>query len=299
MNNSGAALAREGRKRFLLSARRNCPKAGASRITPLRRRLRGFLVALALPIMHCGAAAELKFDPTTCKHASESFYVALGRYVFATPSPAKASLGVDPVAESKLLKVPDPNDPVGCFDNPLQSNSHALLNTMAFGVSVAGYSNLLVPKVLTLYNLRRGSSPGEGKPAEWPGEVMEQHIVERVCRTATVRENLANGLVACRIKPVNPPNARPEDWTASYTTSPEVYTTPLGKPFIINCGPGLRDGIDQCDVAYAINPGVGVSYQFQPFRGRHPIPIDQAIAYDKSLRDSIERALVKGYPWPE
>ena len=76
--------------------------------------------------------------------------------------------------------------------------------------------------------------------------------------------------------------------------------TPLGKPFDVNCGPGLfSSGIGQCDVAYMVNPGIGISYRFQPYKSSHPIPIDQIIAYDKLLRSAIDRALVRDYPWPE
>jgi hypothetical protein len=52
-------------------------------------------------------------------------------------------------------------------------------------------------------------------------------------------------------------------------------------------------------VAYAVKPGVGVSYRFQPYRGSHPIPIEQVIVFDKSMRLEIERALVKDYRWPD
>jgi len=264
--------------------------------------LKDIFVVLAVLLLPCraGIAAEFKFDPSSCKRDTGNLYIALGRYVFATPSPAKANLVIDPIAESRLLKVPDPGEPIGCFGNPLQSDSHALLFSTAFGATVPSSGKPMIPDLLTLINLRRGNSASEEKGAEWPAEDFEHLHAESVCRTATLRETLASGLLACRIKPINPPNARQEDWAASYTARPEDYTTPLGKPFVINCGPGLlSDGIAHCDVAYEVLQGVGVSYRFSPFRARNPIPIDQAINYDRSLRDSIERTLVKGYPWPD
>ncbi len=126
----------------------------------------------------------------------------------------------------------------------------------------------------------------------------ERQIAQGVCERTAIHEDLKNGLVACRIRPADPPYGRQEDWPASYIAKSEIYTAPLSNPFVINCGPGLLSiGISQCDVAYAINPGVGVSYRFQPYRGRYPIPIDLAMTYDRSLREAIENALVKDYPW--
>lgn len=264
--------------------------------------LTGFLVVLAillLPYRAC-IAAEFKFDPATCKRNTGNLYVALGRYVFATPAPAKANLVIDPIEESRRIKVPDPSEPLGCFDNPLQSDSHALLHSTDFGAVDPGSGKPLVPDLLTFYNLRRGGPTSEGKETEWPGQHYQYMRAERVCRTATIHEDLANGLMACRIKPVDPQNTRPEDWTATYTAKSETYATPLGKPFVINCGPGLlSDGIDHCDVTYEMLKGLGVSYRFSPYRARNPIPIDQALNFDRSLRASTERALVKDYPWPD
>jgi hypothetical protein len=245
-------------------------------------------------------AADFKFDPATCKQNTGSFYVALGRYVFATAGTAMANVVIDPIPESRLLKVPDPKDPKGCFGNPLQSNSHAMFYPMAFGSDIPGQSKLLVPDLLTLANLKRGAGGGEEKDVDWPAEALELEIAENACKAATLREELKSGLLACRIKPVDPPNARKEDWAASYIAKQEIYTTPLGKLFVIDCGPNLLSApISHCYVAYAINPGIGLTYRFQPYRANNPIPIDLAITYDKSLRAFIERALVKDYPWPD
>ena len=257
---------------------------------------KGLVVALAY-LFQCGeptVAEPFKFSPAACKHDTGNLYVALGRYVFATPSPTVAQLVIDPIPASRRLKVPDPNEPVGCLGNPLQSDSHALLHSMLVE------SKSRFPDLLTLYNLRRSSSAADEKDEEWMAEVSAVHIADSVCRTATLRENSANGFLGCRIKPADSPNTRQEDWAASYISQSEGYGTPLGKPFIVNCGPGLfSNGIGQCDVAYAVKPGVGVSYRFQPYRGSHPIPIEHIIVFDKSLRLEIERALVKDYRWPD
>jgi hypothetical protein len=105
-------------------------------------------------------------------------------------------------------------------------------------------------------------------------------------------------MTACRVKPT--PNFRIEDWGASYIAPADIYETPLGGQFVVNCDPGLfTDGIGYCDVAYLIAPGLGVTYRFQPYLGPSAIPIDRIIEFDKGLRAAIEASLVKEYSWPK
>jgi hypothetical protein len=266
------------------------------------KKLGCLFTALVLPFLPCfgsALAANFKFDPAACKENTGSFYVALGHSVFETPGATMGNVVIDPIEDdpgSKPLKAPDPNEPKGCFGNPLQSNSHSILHDIAVKDTGSGLTRHMVPDLFQLINLNRGSHSQDG---EWPGERMVRDLVEDACKRTTLHEDLANGLIACRIKPANPPNARQEDWAAGYTAKPEIYLTPLGKTFDIDCGPGLfSHGIGQCDVAYAINSDVGLAYRFQPYRSGHPIPIDQIIAYDRSLREAIGNALVKNYPWP-
>ncbi|MHC2253187.1 hypothetical protein ACVILK_002879 [Bradyrhizobium embrapense] len=251
------------------------------------------------PCFGSALAANFKFDPAACKQNTGSFYVALGRSVFETPGATMGNVVIDPIedfAGSKPLKVPDPSEPKGCFGNPLQSNSHSILHDIVVKDTGSGLTKHMAPDLFQLINLNGGSHAPDGG---WWGEWSERESMEYVCKRTTLHDGLDNGLIACRIKPTNSPNERQEDWAASYTAKPENYLTPLGKPFAINCGPGLLStGIDHCDVAYAINSDVGLSYRFQPYRSSHPIPIDQIITYDRSLREAIGNALVKDYPWP-
>ena len=271
-------------------------------ITLMSKKLGRFftiLVFLFPPCSEPGLAASFKFDPATCKQNTGSFYVALGRYVFATPGATMGNVVIDPIEDapgSIPLKAPDSSEPRGCFGNPLQSNSHSILHDMAVK-DVSGLTKRMAPDLFQLINLIR-DAPSRGKDEQWQAEQFYRETAEKICRTAS-QENLENGLLACRIKPVNPPYGRQEDWAASYIAKTEIYTTPLGKPFVINCMPGsLSSAFGYCDVTYAMYAGVGVTYRFQPYQGRHPIPIDQMITYDRSLREAIRNTLVKDYPWP-
>jgi hypothetical protein len=150
------------------------------------------------------------------------------------------------------------------------------------------------PSRITLYD---ATGPSSWKGAyQWPGE--SDGLAKLICDHPTIRETLPNGLVACRVQPVD--KSRVEDWGASYIADASVYTTPLGRPFIVDCGPGLYSGppIASCRVAYAITSDLAVSYEFQPYLGTSPIPIDHIVEFDREVRAQIDDAMVKDFIWP-
>jgi hypothetical protein len=130
------------------------------------------------------------------------------------------------------------------------------------------------------------------------GEDDEIHVSQLTCAHASVHEQIDNGLMACRVK--SDVDFRTEDWAASYVASPNVYQTPFGEQFVVNCSPGLFSAaIGYCEVAYRLAPGVGLAYRFEPYQGPGAIPILLVIRFDRDLRAQIERSIVKDYAWPE
>lgn len=242
-------------------------------------------------------AKGFHFNPASCKHDTGNMYVALGWSVFVVPTPAQADSVVDPQPDLPHPKPPDPDAPIGCFGNPLQSRSFGLLWSARLDGHAPENTKLGVPDLLELISLYNGNS--ERTQGGTRGQKsLERKIAEATCRRATVREDLPNGLVACRIKPVKPENAPRKDWAASYIAKTDAYTTPLGRKFVVNCDPGLfSTGIGYCQVNYEYNNDIDVWYKFSPYNSAHPISIDHIIAFDRSLRTAIEAAMVKGYPW--
>lgn len=243
-------------------------------------------------------AKEFHFDPASCKHDTGHMYVALGRTVFVTPTPKQANSIVDPNPGLPHPKPPDPTEPAGCFGNPLQSGSFGLFWSATLTGAAPGNTTLGAPDYLAIFNLNRRNRLSS-QAGEWGMQRVNLRIAEDECSGSTVQEDLPNGLVACRIRPTDPkvPQA---DWRASYIAKKDVYTTPLGKPFVVICGPGLFSGpIGHCDVAYELNSDIGVTYNFAPYHAANPITFDKIIAFDKSLRAAIEAAVVKDYPWPK
>jgi hypothetical protein len=213
---------------------------------------------------------------------------------------------LDPLRPGNIgLVPPDPTDPQGCPGNPLQSWSYAFVYA-PHGIEADGSASSGgdAPRAdrLTLYRTSRDSlAPGPDDP-EWAWADALLMSWNTFCEAAAVREDLPSGLTACRIKlhwPTDPAaEARQENWGASYRARADVYVTPLGRPFVVECGPLLLEHpLSQCDVGYTIMPGLGIGYSFQPYLGRHPIPIERIIDFDRGLRAAIERTVVKDYGW--
>jgi hypothetical protein len=263
------------------------------------------LVALwcAVLLSHSAAAEERhEYDPATCNSGAQGkLYIALGRYVLATPYSKSGVYMQDPLRPGDIgLVALDPTEPMGCPGNPLQSWSYEFIYALqAIGAVASGAgagSNNQQADRLTLYRaLRNSPSPRPDDP-EWPGADFMLLRWDMACKAADVHEELPNGLTACRIRPKA--DTREENWGTTYRARSDIYTTPLGKPFIVDCGPMLfQDAISHCDVAYTIMPGLGVGYRFQPYLGAHHIPIDGVIEYDRGLRTVIEGMVIKDYAW--
>ena len=246
------------------------------------------------------AAERHEYDPAACKSdAQGKFYVALGRYVLATPYANRGVYMRDPLRPGNIgLVAPDPTEPQGCPDNPLQSWSYEFIYALPgsdAGGGAGGSGGSPQADRLTLYRTSDSPSPPPDEP-EWSGADFMLLDWKTSCKDPAVREELPDGLNACLIKPE--PETRKENWGGVYRAPADVYTTPLGKPFIVGCGPLLFENmISHCSVAYTMMPGLGVGYRFQPYLGPHHISINGVIDYDRGLRTAIEGLVIKDYAW--
>jgi hypothetical protein len=257
-------------------------------------------LALAFSCLPVAAKDEFHYDAAACKtDAKGHLYIALGRNVLAVSFLKNGTYFLAPVPLKARRLAPDPTEREGCPGNPSQQGSFAF----EFGTPLLdsdGRRNEPVhreaPTRLSLFNLEYLNRNADGDQLTWSGE--SAGLLELTCAQATIRETLPNGLKACRIKPVY--DARVENWGASYIAGPNIYATPLGRPFIVDCGPGLQDDmISHCRIAYVFAPGLAVGYDFQPYLGSSPLPIDHIIDFDRRLRAQINAALVKDFIWPK
>jgi hypothetical protein len=245
------------------------------------------LVSWAVPAT---AKDDFKFDPASCKEDSHGkIYIAIGSYVLAL-SPPNALTYIDELHNTDTRLVPpDLADPEGCPGNPRQLRGYGYSN---YGNNIGLLTKKGIPFQLEILRV---------PDTEWIAERGRQDFAEQTCHLATTqKEELPNGLSACRIMPKEHED-HIEDWAASYVARPDVYKTPLSKPFVAYCGPELftPPAIGRCEVGYTIRPGLGVLYNFQPYLGSHHIPINDLIDFDRGLRVSIDTALVKNFVWPD
>jgi hypothetical protein len=215
--------------------------------------------------------------PTKCKSNSlEHVYYSVGETVFAYPYVANPAY-ISPVEPSLLRDAPDPSEEIGCLGNPLQLRSLPI-----------GTENL------------RGEMFWNWRPH--PDDYWNTHgvgLLELTCKHATIVESLPGGLKACRVKPTNPPDLPTEVWPASYVADHAKYTTPNGKPFVVNCSPGRKDFFHgPCEVGYSLRPDLGISYTFDPYKTSAPLPVEQIFDEDRKLQNKFETVVVKDFKWP-
>jgi hypothetical protein len=248
------------------------------------------------------AKDEFHYNAAACKmDAKGHLYIALGRYVLAVPFSEDRTYLLDSVPASAKRLAPDPAEPEGCPGNPTQQRSFGFYFPAPLIDADRPGSKLVdreAPTRLTLYEVWRPNPNAEQDHPEWSGESLTESVVRGTCERATVRETLPDGLTACRIQPAD--KSRVEDWAASYVADPNVYATPLGRPFMVDCGPRLYShGISHCNVAYSLARGIAVGYEFQPYLGQSRIPIDHIIEFDRKMRGQIDVATVKDFIWPK
>jgi hypothetical protein len=240
-------------------------------------------------------AERLTFDPKLCKQGErDKIYVSLGRYVFPVEYVKQQAVVYDPLLphESRLaLRVPNPEEPTGCFGNPLRSGSYALFTPaiLSGGGQLASFASAL--QLLTLHSIDRG---GQKTEMIWPAEASQLGIAESTCKRTTIQEELPNGMSVCRVRP-NDSTIPQEEWGTTYRARSDVYETPTNRPFVVRCS-GTRY---PCYVAYEVAPDVGVSYSLFPYYNGSSAPIDRIIEIDQSIRATISESIVKDYPWPD
>lgn len=244
------------------------------------------------------AMSKFNFDPTECRSdAAGKFYVALGATVLAL-SPPVGGILIDDVGVVRRAP-PDPKQPIGCPDNPMQVRSYES------GVSVEPNSeNDPHPEFsegvsdFTLYDVTPRNSPQEHNSGKWSAEETIREFVDHICSEATKREDLSVGLNVCLFQQAST-QVHIEDWLAGYKARLDTYQTPLGHVFAFSCGGNLYSvGFGHCHVAYAFSTSLSLSYNFNPYRGRIVLPIARIIVFDKALRRQIQDSIIEHYSWP-
>lgn len=256
------------------------------------RKLLPVAVLLALaPAVGEVRAEKLTYDPDSCAVDAEGMvYIALDRAVLRFPARELTYIGDWPSDKNAPVYVaprpPKPSEPEGCPGNPIQASSF----NFAYRYQAIKDDRrdpripMGVPDFLRLIAAR---------PDFYGMQKFHEAQFERRCDVAEP-ENLPNGLVACLVQPADKTSPK-AGWSGSYRAQPEIYRTPLGRPFVAACLSGVAKGTRQCSVSYKFEETINVAYRFSTLR----ISISDVIALDQDLRAKIAAARVEDYPWPE
>ncbi len=244
--------------------------------------------------------SQWAYDPAKCvQDAAGRRYVAIGPTVVAIdPDPAFVAGAAIELDKSRRLTPPDPNDQLGCPDNPNQVlisfPLQAIFSNLpevarALGIGLRGFG--LVP----MHGIGLGALNGKPIIPEQPSTYRDNpRSTDDLCNRPGASVTKDAGIETCRW---------PSDWRepgTAYVVDPAVYSTPAGDPFRVRCGLQAYDGrLTPCYVGtYATKTGLAIGYQFFP-----DVPIrtsdfiQRIITFDHQIRDCLNAAVISNYPW--
>jgi hypothetical protein len=237
-----------------------------------------FKVLVLLSATQCAQAIE--FFPQSCKVKDPEglTYIALGTTVFRLPI-VRMSLTFPPAFDAPRLTAPDPDEPLGCPNNPFQQQ------------------NLMFPFGFDVWLKDRPEPSGSllreisliASPADYWGIRYEEFYPD-YCKLFPRRKKLSNGLSGC-LPPENP-RLRGGEEVGRYLVDKQVYSAPFDKEFAISCSPDVPDGT-KCVLSYKILAEVNIFYAFVTTNLR----LEDSIEFDKVLRADVLRAVVPDYKW--
>jgi hypothetical protein len=251
-----------------------------------------FSVVLALLILLAlrneARAGELQFSPDLCAtDPGDTIHLALGRTVLRVPLNSLVYiLDIPQNDEADVPEVPDPNEPEGCPDHPVQARAY----TLRAALSEPGGSGDLSDSAGTRFVPFKLVSVS---PDDWGMQPWAEKRFDKNCESFGVWTELENGLVACRVIFEDAPELD-NDSAISYQARPEIYNAPFDKPFVVICSHLLGIGTQTCHIIYKLYPTVNFVQKFDLQR------VDPAnlVDVDRALRTWIENARVKDYQWP-
>ncbi|MFK3775232.1 hypothetical protein [Pseudomonas sp. NPDC089406] len=227
-----------------------------------------------------GAAQAIDLSPERCqaKDPDGLAYIALGSTVLKLPI-RHLNVTSAPASSAPPLMAPDPNEPVGCRNNPLRQQSLMINFGFDAWLKARDKPSGALLKEMTLI---ASSTDYWGIPLD------ERHATR--CKLYPRTRTLTNGLVGCL--PALAPRHPDRDEVGSYRARPEVYKAPFDKPFVVACRPSIPKGTE-CHVSYKILPTVNITYVFVTSR----LALDDVIEFDKRFREDVQRAVVPEYKW--
>ena len=188
--------------------------------------------------------------------------------------------------DSEKLTPPDLSQPAGCPANPVRGGGF-IFAFRYHELHGRVFQPGLAPEVLAGLSLFLAGPRYDYNLTA----VQDRH--RDICEQHGMREKTPDGQIASYI-----PLERYVDrryWPVSYQARHDVYTTPLGRPFVIWCRMWDNFGNRYCDILYKLTETLTLGYRFNTGR----VPASDIIIFDRNLRTNIEAAKVADFAWPE
>jgi hypothetical protein len=232
-------------------------------------------------------AEEFNFSPSSCAtDPGDTIHLALGRTVLRVPLDSLVYiLDLHVEERTEAPPVPDPSQPEGCPDHPVQARSFTLRAALTeFGGGGDRADNAAtqyVPFKLVL-----------STPDEWGIQPSAERRFAERCSSFGIWDELENGLVACRVRFEDAPEMD-NDSAIIYQARPDVYSAPFGRPFVIDCFQLLLIGSQTCYNVYKLYRTVNFARKFDLQR----VDAADLVDIDRALRAWIETTRVADYQW--
>lgn len=233
------------------------------------------------------ASGTLTYDSSLCGVDPEGkVYIALWDQVLRVPARQLGFIRDYPPEKAvRAPQPPDPGVPEGCPGNPIRAAGFTL------GTDLATWdAGPDAPPVVE--GRARQVSLVATEPDFWGLQPSLERGFLGACSKALEREYRNDGLVVCRI-PRSDPSIPKEKWTFVGQADLDMYPTPTGRPFTVECRISINELYHICIVMYKFYPRLNVYYEFHT----NQLPIEQVIDFDRALRARLEAAHVRDYDW--
>ncbi len=245
------------------------------------------LAALALTLSPAGTSpargqslGTFTFDSGSCREdTDEALYVTLYGTVFRLPMDRLHHIRAVPPSWEQYVPAPaDPDEPLGCPENPLPGTAFFITVPAPEGMTFPSPQGLGIRFADGIIPVSRLAIRA-AQPDFFGMQISHQSAAERHCEDGVVRM-INPRLRECLIEPID--QVPRERWAGSYVTDASDYSVPFGGPFVVSCIPSIQ--IRSCSVSYKMYETVNLTYDVD-LRLIQPI---QVVLVDQHIRQLLE-----------
>lgn len=249
----------------------------------------GAVFAMTSPTGVRAGTERLAYDPTTCAtDPGDTVTVALRRIVLQLPISAPFyMMAWSPEKLAAMPVPPDPSQPRGCPDHPIQV--HGVDLSIALQVPEQGLD--APPTRLSVERLSFVAADAD----QWGLQPGWERSFQHTCESFGLVNTTGEGFTVCRVRPTYVEQHPEETWPYDAQAPLDYYSSPFGRVFTTSCFYQVASVRRACDVAYKFYENLNVAYRYNALI----IPLDRLIDFDRALRDWIQSARVSDFEWSD